>query len=79
MRKVKIVFKDEVGLLHQYETEFPSDFTDYDIQYMFTEGNYGCDCNRSIFISSVDSNFPYYECGEKIEMIELMVDGEVVK
>ena len=43
------------------------------VDYMWRDGNYGCDCNRSLFIARFcDSSFPKFTCGEKIELIELV-------
>lgn len=43
----------------------------YGSNYMWEEGNYSCDCNRSLFIQrQCDPDFPEMECGEKIEMVQ---------
>lgn len=40
--------------------------------YMWEEGNYGCDCNRSTFIQQqCDPAFPLMECGETIALASL--------
>ena len=49
-------------------------------RYMYEEGNYDCDCNRSLFIGRhCDDSFPQMECGEEIELISLTVDGESIR
>lgn len=52
-------------------------------QWMWTEGNYGCDCNRSLFLYGVPPDDPLeLPCsrGEPtIELIELVVDGEQIR
>lgn len=41
-------------------------------EYMYTEGNYACDCNRSDFITrNCDANFPEMECGDTIKLVSL--------
>lgn len=43
----------------------------YDVEaaeYMFSEGNYACDCNRSRCIGEALPDFKELECGETIEM-----------
>jgi hypothetical protein len=49
-------------------------------EYMFTEGNYSCDCNRSLFIGRhASADLPEMECGEEIELIclEVTLHGRV--
>ncbi len=37
--------------------------------WLWEEGNFGCDCNRSQFIKEqCDMDFPLLECGETIDM-----------
>ena len=39
------------------------------IEFNFEEGNYSCDCNRSIFIKRYcDHSFLEMDCGEKINL-----------
>lgn len=48
--------------------------------YMFKEGNYACDCNRSMFIRQLYGNVPGLppesECGEKIGMKDFTIRYE---
>jgi len=40
--------------------------------YMWEEGNYSCDCNRSIFIGRYcDQTFPKFPCGEEINLVNI--------
>ncbi len=42
--------------------------------YLWTEGNFACDCNRSQMIRQhVDGDFPDLSCGETIELVDLTV------
>jgi hypothetical protein len=44
------------------------------VEYMFSEGNYACDCNRSGFIARYcDTEFPRHDCGDQIAVVELNV------
>ena len=46
------------------------------VRYMYEEGNYSCDCNRSLFIQrQCDKNFPEMDCGEKIKLISILKEG----
>lgn len=52
------------------------DATDAGIIYTWTDGNWGCDCNRSLFIQDVtEGEFPMMDCGETIRLVSLSVDG----
>lgn len=52
---------------------------------MWTDGNYGCDCNRSAFIAELSfdpgaDDFPELPCGQTIALIQLAYwhdDGRV--
>ena len=42
------------------------------IEYMWTEGNYSCDCNRELFIKRQQGeDAPDRECGETYELISM--------
>lgn len=44
----------------------------YLAEWMYTEGNYGCDCNKSNFIRySCDGKFPKMSCGDKIKLLSI--------
>lgn len=61
------------GKRYTIEQEFP-DFADEEaIDYLFTDGNYACDCTRSLFIrEQCDPEFPELPCGgDEIELVEL--------
>jgi hypothetical protein len=64
-----------VTLRHQEKTyAFVMDLLEGSADFMFTDGNYGCDCNKSLFIGyHCDPNFPEMGCGDKIELISLEV------
>lgn len=52
---------------------------DYDEPYaalwMWTEGNYGCDCNKSIHIQQHCHNgFHWMECGELINLVSVVAE-----
>ena len=43
-------------------------------RYMFEDGNYSCDCNRSNFIREQDESFPELDCGDLIQMKDFKVN-----
>ena len=40
------------------------------VTYMYTEGNYSCDCNRSMFMDIDD-----LPCGDTIELVKIVEHG----
>jgi len=57
------------GVTYSYEDAFEDAHM---AEYQYTDGNYGCDCNRSLFIARhCDPDFPDMECGETIELLRL--------
>ena len=56
---------------------FDYDFGEYSIQgaeFMFTEGNYSCDCNKSQFIREhCDPKFPEFPCSDEIKLTGLFL------
>ena len=65
----------------QYDFSYPGMTGDDDDRdgavFMFEEGNFSCDCNKSIFIREyVDSNFPEMLCGDKIQLKYIKVVEE---
>lgn len=46
------------------------------IHYIFTEGNYACDCNRSLFLARAHQQYDTdMECGETLRLKKLSVIG----
>lgn len=41
--------------------------------WMFTTGNYGCSCNRSIFLNEKYPEFPVLDCGEGISVKSITI------
>ena len=74
-----------VGLFKYKEKEFNIRFN-FEIEnypedaaiWMFTEGNYACDCNRSLFIRQQfgEDSIPELKCGDEIELLEYHVEHE---
>ena len=73
----KMVFSYQ-GKEYPYEYDFGFAYPAEIAEYMFTEGNYACDCNRSNFLSSRYEGFQEMECGDEIEMkyfeVNLLLD-----
>lgn len=63
------------GKEYPYEYDFEREYPIEAAHYMFEDGNYSCDCNRSSFINSrYRTNInPLSECGETIQMKNFQV------
>lgn len=50
------------GEERDFTDTYPDDYSDEGVEYMWTEGNYACDCNRALFWSRLkgepDPNIP---------------------
>lgn len=69
----KMVFRYK-GNEYPYEYDFGYAYSKHTAYFMFHEGNYGCDCNRSTFIRrDVDNNFPELNCGDEIKVKKFKV------
>lgn len=55
------------GQVYQYVYDFGYGYPSDSAKYMFKDGNYSCDCNRSCFIRESEPEFPELECGHEIE------------
>lgn len=63
----KMIFCFE-GKEYPYEYDFGYGFPKESAEYMFMDGNYSCDCNRSIFIRELHPQFKEMDCGCKIKL-----------
>lgn len=41
------------------------------VTWMYEEGNYSCDCNRSLFIWRKYPGFESMDCGDKIKLVSI--------
>ena len=46
------------------------------VDFMFADGNYACDCNRSIFFG--DAECETAKCSSDIYAVEVVHDGKVI-
>lgn len=58
------------GQVVRTEQDFGYGYPSHQAQYMYEEGNYSCDCNRSVFMGIE----PGMSCGETIEMVSFKVE-----
>ena len=66
------------GKTYPIKYDFGHNYTTDGAEYMFTEGNYSCDCNLSIFIRErYGQVIPELPCGEEIKMSNLKITREL--
>jgi hypothetical protein len=76
-RTVALVTLRWKGTDWQIEQDFGYGYPAESARYMFSEGNYSCDCNRTIFLREryPDAGFPDEEkCGHEIEMVRFVIE-----
>lgn len=57
---------------YQYDDDFGEGYPEASAIFMYEEGNYSCDCNRSVFIQQhCEPKFKEMGCGDKIELISI--------
>ncbi len=63
--------------------EYPDDYPRHTIQYMFSEGNYSCDCNLELFFRRArgeDPDLDDVRCSDgRFVVDKLECDGEVIE
>lgn len=64
------------GKLYYYREDFGYAYPKDSAKYIFEDGNYSCDCNRSLFLSRSHKEVEEMECGDEIKMFHLKVSFE---
>lgn len=69
-----VVTLNHKGKQYSFEDNFDDNIAGKDgVKYLYEEGNYSCDCNRSLLIKqNCDPDFPELPCGDtEIELVKL--------
>lgn len=63
--------------VYEHETEPDADGTFDGTEFLWTDGNFACDCNRLLFIArALGRPDPDVTCGDsRVEIIEATIDG----
>lgn len=64
------IYQDKV---YHYEYDFGYEYSEDAAEFMFFEGNYSCDCNKSLFIQDIDESFPELNCGDEIKIQNFII------
>lgn len=70
----KITFTLKDGTVRQIEYDFGYAYPPDAAYYMFNEGSYSCDCNRSIIINETYDNMEELDCGETIRITSFVIE-----
>jgi hypothetical protein len=70
-RTIAVVTMRYRGHTYVFEQDFGFEYKSSSAVWMFKEGNYACDCNRSMFIQEVNPMFPSLGCGRKIKLLKI--------
>ena len=71
--RMKLVYK---GIEYSYEYDFGFGYPVESARFMWEDGNYSCDCNKSLFLSRQYPEIPELDCGDTIEIRDFIVTQE---
>lgn len=65
--------ENETGIVKEYEMlNCISQDDGYEVRYIWSDGNYGCDCNRHMFFDRVDGRQEEdYECSDGLYSVRV--------
>nr|DAG13341.1 MAG TPA: hypothetical protein [Caudoviricetes sp.] len=55
--------------IYKLRYDFGYEYEKQNAEFMFLEGNYSCDCNRSILLLEKYNDFPLLGCGDNIKLV----------
>lgn len=64
------------GIDFTLHLDFGYEYPEDSAIYMFLDGNYSCDCNRSLFIRREygKNSIPELDCGDKIQLVKYHIE-----
>lgn len=71
--RMKLVYN---GKEYPYEYDFGFCYPVESAHYMWEDGNYSCDCNKSLFLSRKYEEVPELDCGNTIKTLYFVVTQE---
>jgi hypothetical protein len=70
--KFQLKYNDKIYIVEDELATTDPD-SECEIPFIWEDGNYSCDCNRSLFIQRCcDETFPDFKCGDEIELIGIV-------
>jgi len=75
MAKVVVTLKDlENGNIDTYEEDYKYD--EEGCEFMWSEGNFACDCNRHAFMYGNEEEYPCNVGANRFVVLEVLYDGK---
>jgi hypothetical protein len=71
--RMKLVYN---GKEYPYKYDFGFGYPVHSAHYMWEDGNYSCDCNKSLFLSQIYKEVPELNCGDSIQTRNFVVTQE---
>lgn len=80
MKVVARIKRQSDGAVAEHETDWGDGFDPSNAEYMWTDGNYGCNCNRQLFFARARGEAEDNEliCGQGWFLVQVWADGELV-
>ena len=73
-KNTTIIEGEAKGKEYIIKKDFGYEYPPKSAEFMFRDGNYACDCNKSIFIKDqCDKKFRQRICGEKINLVDIKI------
>lgn len=74
------ILDTETGKMATYEDKFPEGPWSKGDEYLWTDGNFGCDCNRHIFFAQArgEGSAEERKCGDDRFQVQIVCDGVTV-
>jgi hypothetical protein len=73
-RIVVVTLKLPNGDIHTYEESFGYGYPVDGIYFMYEDGSYSCDCNKSLQLMNNGVKIEEFNCGDEIELVDLRVE-----
>ena len=71
---VAVLYDPKTCKTVRYVQEATDEATEVGTEFLWTEGNFACDCNRSAFMYPGLSYEDHYACGDTIQLKHLWFD-----
>lgn len=80
MQVIIYIRKNDTGEVRSYKDEMTFSDDDYWPFYMWEEGSYSCDCNRSLFFAKVKEEPGDYEdsCSDDKYSVNIEANGDII-
>jgi hypothetical protein len=79
VKGIAFIRKEETGEVREYPTNVQLESGIHDPYNIWSEGNFGCDCNRELFFENHEIDDRELKCGDGVRFsVNIKVGGEMV-